>query len=131
MITRRALMAGAGVALAGSVLPRAREGAWTGIHSTASAGATVIVQGAGHALPARFAQQSAGDHAVVVQLEADPVRQWRGVQGGLLGARSTRLIGATSWPEFLLVRGLAEESGRRVRQQRSGATQGMIIWLVA
>jgi hypothetical protein len=124
-------MTSAGVALAGSVLPGPRESATTGIHSAAQAGVTVIVQGAGHALPAGFAKLSAGDRAVVVRLEADPVRQWRGVQAGLLGARSTRLIGATSWPEFLLVRGLAEASGRRVRHQRSDAAAGTIIWLIA
>jgi len=73
----------------------------------------------------------AGDNALVIQLEADPVRQWRAEQARLLAARSTRLLGVSSWPQFLLVRGLAEESGRRVRYQRTDATNGSITWLIA
>jgi len=75
----------------------------------------------------RLARQGAR----IVHLEADPVRMWRGALAPLLAARSTRLLGRTTWPQFLMVRGLAEESGRRVRHQQLDAADGAITWLIA
>jgi hypothetical protein len=116
-------MAGAGVALATSVLP--------GGTGERCAGATVVLHGGRDAHASLAARRFAGEGAQVVQLEADPVRQWRGAQGALLSARDTRLVGVTTWPQFLLVRGLAEESGRRVRHQRMDAAAGTISWLIS
>jgi hypothetical protein len=82
-------------------------------------------------MPHDVRQRLGASGASLVALEADPVRQWRGDQALLLGARATRLLGVTRWPAFLLVRGLAEESGRRVRYQRVDATTGAITWLIA
>jgi hypothetical protein len=99
--------------------------------SASPAANTVILQDGRHALPDVLRQRLAGNGALLVQLEPDPVRQWRSEFAALLGARTTRLLGVTRWPEFLLVRGLAEESGRRVRYQRMDAASGAIIWLIA
>ena len=129
---RRQVLAGAGVMLAGGVvLPRHAEVAGEGGTSPGPAGNTVILQDGRHALPEVLQRRLAGNGALLVQLQADPVRQWRGEFAALLAAHSTRLLGVTRWPEFLLVRGLAEESGRRVRYQRVDAASGAIIWLMA
>jgi hypothetical protein len=69
--------------------------------------------------------------ATCIALDADPVRMWRGSQAPLLADRNTRLAGATTWPQFLMVRGLAEESGRRVRAQRFDRTRSIVTWLIA
>jgi hypothetical protein len=128
--TRREVLAGAGFAFVSGALP--------GPASTAKAGAApeatralVVLQDPQLPLPADVQLQLASSGARVIDLEGDPVRMWRGEQAGLLAAVSTRLLGVTTWPRFLLVRGLAEESGRRVRQQRFDAASGAIIWLIA
>jgi hypothetical protein len=76
-------------------------------------------------------RQLGANGARVIALAADPVRMWRGEQAGLLGSRATRLLGVTTWPTFLMVRGLAEESGRRVREQRLDTVSGAMVWLIA
>jgi len=130
LVSRRELLAGAGMALTGALWP---------VRSTAAAGAawaqtgadTAVLQAHGHRLPAEVHRQLAACGARFIALEEDPVRQWRGAAAALLAARSTRLVGATRWPEFLLVRGLAEESGRRVRYQQRDCASGAILWLIA
>jgi hypothetical protein len=124
-------MAGAGAVLAGTVLHARRGSEEKGARSGGATDATVILQGERHAFPRDLAQRLAGGDARVIQLEADPVRQWRGPRSKLLAARGTRLFGITSWPQFLIVRGLAEESGRRVRYQRLDASNGTIRWVIA
>lgn len=81
------------------------------------------------------------DAAVIARLEAtgarfialtgDPVRQWRGAQRELLAHRETRLFGVTRWPDFLIVRGLAAESRRRVRHESLDPATGVMAWLIA
>lgn len=61
----------------------------------------------------------------------DPVRLWRGEAGALLRARGTRLMGMTRWADLLIVRGLAAESGRRLRFERLDRTTGVLTWLIA
>jgi hypothetical protein len=124
-------MAGGGAALVGSLvlMPRAGEAGHAG--PVAGSGATVVLQGGRRAASGAEWRRFAARDVRVIALEADPVRQWRGPQAALLAARSTRLLGATSWPEFLLVRGLAEESGRRVRYQRFDAVNATVIWQIA
>jgi hypothetical protein len=124
---RREVLAGAGMVLAGSVLP-----AYATAGGTAAASpATVVLLDKRHARPCGGVARLAGAQARVVHLEADPVRMWRGALGPLLSARTTRLLGMTTWPQFLIVRGLAEESGRRVRIQLVDAASGEISWLIA
>ncbi len=132
-ISRRAAMAGAGMAVAGGAFAAGSARASIGTDApVADAFAnTVILQDARHVLPAAMRRQLVTSEARVIELAADPVRQWRGESAVLLAARSTRLLGITSWPQFLMVRGLAEESGRRVRYQRLDAASGAIIWLIA
>ena len=130
-LTRREMLAGAGVVLTGTALFGSRERAKPDSQSIAGPGATVILQSGAHSLPRERMRRFAGDNALVIQLEADPVRQWRGTDGLLLAARSTRLLGVSTWPQFLIVRGLAEESGRRVRFQRSDGPTGTMTWLIA
>jgi hypothetical protein len=128
---RRQVLAGASAALAGSAfIPWSADTAGGGTAADA-AGTTVILQDPRHALPEDAIRRLGGNGARVIGLEADPVRQWRGEAATLLAARDTRLLGVTRWPQFLLVRGLAEESGRRVRHQQLDAMSGAITWLIA
>lgn len=98
---------------------------------TASQRATVVLQDRRLPVPADIAARLAGNGAKLLELEADPVRMWRGELAALLGSRETRLLGVTQWPQFLLVSGLAAESGRRVRYQRFDAAAGAFVWLIA
>jgi len=130
-ITRREVLAATAVLVSGGVASvLCTDSRQQGVSST-DRGATVILQDSRHRLPHDLTQRLGGVDARVIRLEADPVRQWRGPQAQLLAARDTRLLGATSWPQFLLVRGLAEESGRRVRYQRMDDSTGAITWLIA
>jgi hypothetical protein len=130
-MTRREVMAGAGIVTAGTLLLVGLERGKAGTDVFGETGATVLVQGGNHSLPRDLAEAAAGANVSVVQLESDPVRQWRGAQAQLLACRETRLMGVTSWPEFLIVRGLAEESGRRVRYQQTDPSNGAVRWLIA
>lgn len=127
--TRREVLAGAGLALAGPALA-GRADIGTGGQS-GGGGVTVVLQDTRVVLPDDVRRRLAANGACVIPLDEDPVRMWRGEQASLLGSRRTRLLGATLWPQFLLVRGLAEESGRRVRYQRLDAASGAIVWLIA
>jgi hypothetical protein len=82
-------------------------------------------------VPATAAMQGLqASPAMRLALDADPVRMWRGPHAAVLGNPCTMLAGTTTWPQFLIVRGLAEESGRRVRQQHFDAATGMVRWLI-
>lgn len=128
--SRRAMLAGAGCAVAGAAL--ARDTAVQGAAEEAGAPrATVVLQDRRVPLPAEIAARLAGNGAQLLELEPDPVRMWRGQWAPLLTRRDTRLLGVTQWPQFLLVSGLAAESGRRVRYQRFDAASGAFVWLIA
>jgi hypothetical protein len=133
--SRRAVLAGTGLTLAGTALSAAgNEPAIVADGETAGQTAsqvTVILQDRRFELPDDVRARLTGNGARVVPLEEDPVRMWRGELATLLAARETRLLGATRWPEFLMVSGLAAESGRRVRYQRLDAASGAIVWLIA
>ena len=130
LVRRRDMLAGAAMALAGAALP-ARGARAAGETSIAAGDATIVLQDRRFALPAGLQRQLDEHGARLVALEADPVRQWRGAGARLLAARGTRLAGVTRWPEFLIIRGLAEESGRRVRFQQFDAAAGAMVWLIA
>jgi hypothetical protein len=130
-MTRREAVTGAGLVLAGAVLPAARGTAAADVAAVSSQGATVILLGTRHAASHGMARHLGGDNARLIPLQADPVRQWRDPRAQLLAARDTRMFGVTTWPEFLMVRGLAEESGRRVRYQRADVASGAVCWLIA
>jgi hypothetical protein len=127
-ITRRQLLAGAGAALAAVPLAAPAHGAAADSSTEAS---TIVLQDRRYTLPQDVIQQLGGNGARVIALDADPVRQWRGEQATLLADRGARLLGVTTWPAFLMVRGLAEESGRRVRYHRLDVASGAIVWLMA
>ncbi len=129
--SRRDVLAGAGLALAGGLLPSLGTAAGQGAARAPGDDALVVLQDAHLPLPADVMQQLDVQGARVMALEDDPVRMWRGQHASLLAARATRLLGVTSWPKFLMVRGLAEESGRRLRYQRLDATSGAIVWMIA
>lgn len=126
---RRKLLAGAGLGFAGSALSTMATGPVSTVAGEAVP--TVILQDRRLELPDDVRRRLAGNGARIVVLAEDPVRMWRGELAPLLTARETRLLGVTSWPQFLMVRGLAEESGRRVRYQRFDAASGAIVWLIA
>jgi hypothetical protein len=67
----------------------------------------------------------------IVALTTDPVRLWRSDAGELLRRPETRLLGVTGWADFLMVRGLAAETRRHVRQQRHDPRTGTFTWLIA
>jgi hypothetical protein len=125
--TRRAVLAGAGMALMGSTLPAGAGGT----RHTAWHGDLVVLQDPRLPLPDEVRRQLGANGASVIALGPDPVRMWRGERATLLCSRTTRLLGVTTWPSFLMVRGLAEESGRRVREQRLDAASGAMVWLIA
>ncbi len=133
--SRRAVLAGTGLTLAGTALSSSATDAGAGVGRQAEGQAaptvTVILQDKRFELPEDVRTRLAGNGARVVPLEEDPVRMWRGELASLLAAPGTRLLGATRWPEFLMVRGLAAESGRRVRYERLDAESGALIWLIA
>lgn len=127
--TRRAVLAGAGCAATGAAL-----GSDQSVPVSAAPGLqrpTVVLQDRRLPVPADIAARLAGNGAQLLELEVDPVRMWRGAMAPLLAARGTRLLGVTQWPQFLLVSGLAAESGRRVRYQRHDAASGAFVWLIA
>ncbi|MET0279975.1 MAG: hypothetical protein ABW278_02465 [Steroidobacteraceae bacterium] len=125
-VSRRQVLAGAGL-MAGAVTLVPAD---TQALGAAPERAMVVLQDARLALPADLQVRLAANGARVMQLDADPVRMWRGGSAALLNDRATQLLGATQWPQFLLVRGLAAESGRRVRYQRFDAASGATIWLI-
>ncbi len=133
--SRRAVLAGTGLTLAGTALSSSATDTGSALGTQAGEQAepavTVILQDRRYELPEDVRTRLAGNGARVLQLEDDPVRMWRGESASLLAAPDTRLLGATRWPEFLMVRGLAAESGRRVRYERLDAASGAIIWLIA
>jgi hypothetical protein len=134
--SRRAVLAGTGLTLAGTALSSSAADAGIGAGTAATAAqapsqVTVILQDRRFELPEEVSTRLAGNGARVVPLEEDPVRMWRGELAPLLAAPGTRLLGATRWPEFLMVSGLAAESGRRVLYQRLDAASGAIVWLIA
>ncbi len=128
--TRRAVLTGGGLALAGVALPSLGSGDRPELPLD-DAGALVVLQDPHLPLPIDVQRQLGRHGTRIVSLEADPVRMWRGAAAPLLAAPATRLLGVTSWPNFLLVRGLAEESGRRVRYQRLDSGGGAMVWLIA
>jgi hypothetical protein len=130
-VTRRDVLAATAVLVSGGAVSALCIDSRQQGDFTTDLGATVILQASRYQLPHDLARRVGGNDACVIQLEADPVRQWRGPQAQRLAARDTRLLGVTSWPQFLLVRGLAEESGRRVRYQRMDDATGAITWLIA
>jgi hypothetical protein len=128
--TRREVLAGAALLLASGALPVRGGIARSGAAPAGGHDATVLLQDRRYALPDGVQRRLTRSGARLVALEADPVRQWRGADARLLAARGTRLVGITRWPEFLIVRGLAEESGRRVRHQQFDAVSGALVWLI-
>lgn len=66
-----------------------------------------------------------------VELEEDPVRQWRSESSALLADPATRLLGVTTWPQLLMVRGLAAESRRHVLQESIERNGEAVTWLIA
>ncbi|HWL61451.1 MAG TPA: hypothetical protein VNQ32_01520 [Steroidobacteraceae bacterium] len=91
---------------------------------------TVILQDRRVLLPEDLRARLGGSTRVL-QLEADPVRMWRGEHAPLLGDPTTRLVGITPWIEFVMIQGLAAESRRRVRYQRHDAGADAMVWLIA
>jgi len=69
--------------------------------------------------------------ARIVVLGDDPVRQWRNESATWLAQPHARLLGMTSWPDFLLLRGLAAESRRHVRFASALSDNGVLTWLIA
>ena len=69
--------------------------------------------------------------ARIVALGEDPVRQWRDESAVWLVRRDTRLLGITSWHDFLMLRCLAAESRRHVRFASAVSDEGVLTWLIA
>jgi hypothetical protein len=123
--------------LTGTGSMAASAAAWSSLATHASLQAersglhTVVLQDSRLQMPEDVRAQLAGNGSRILTLDGDVVRMWRGEQGPLLADRATQLLGATLWPAFLLVRGLAAESGRRVRYERFDAGSGATVWLIA
>jgi hypothetical protein len=127
---RRFLKAGVAIAGAGTL-------ATTGTSAQASAAllaasrASVVLHDPRLPIDAQVVTRLEAAGARFVPLSGDPVRLWRGAQRELLAHRDTRLFGVTRWPDFLIVRGLAAETRRRVRHESLDPATGVMIWLIA
>ena len=97
----------------------------------AASKASVVLHDPRLAMDAKIVASLEASGARFIALHGDPVRQWRGAQSGLLAHRDTRLFGVTRWPDFLIVRGLAAESRRRVRHEALDPATGVMTWLIA
>ncbi len=94
-------------------------------------GTTVVLQDRRLQLPAEVRARLDANGSRLLTLDADPVRMWRGEQAALLQDPATRLLGVTPWIEFVMIRGLAAETRRRVRYQRFDADSNAMVWLIA
>lgn len=103
----------------------------SGVVPSVNARPTVILQDRRVLLPEDLASRLGGNVVRVLQLEADPVRMWRGEHAALLADAGTRLVGITPWIEFVMIQGLAAETRRRVRYQRHDAGADAMVWLIA
>lgn len=135
---RREVLLGGAMALVAGALPAARAGTMAGTECIGADAQSAVARAATGVLlhdprvPAAEASRGLPwQPATCLALDADPVRMWRGPQAALLADPRTALAGTTTWPQFLIVRGLAEESGRRVRQQRFDATTAMVSWQIS
>lgn len=96
-----------------------------------SDGTTVVLQDRRLQLPDEVRARLDANGSLLLTLDPDPVRMWRGEHAALLQDSSTRLLGVTPWIEFVMVRGLAAETRRRVRYQRFDADSNAMVWLIA
>lgn len=62
-----------------------------------------------------FAVTLAGAQLQTVALTDDVVRQWRDGLGGAAGASGVPILGLSSWPDYLLVSGMALDVRKRVQ----------------
>jgi TAT (twin-arginine translocation) pathway signal sequence len=97
----------------------------------AASKATVVLHDPRLAIDPKVIASLESGGARFVALAGDPVRLWRGAQRELLAHRDTRLFGVTRWPDFLIVRGLAAETRRRVLHEALDPATGVMTWLIA
>jgi hypothetical protein len=122
---RSFLVAGAAVAGASSVTA-------AGESLLGEVGAnTVLLHDPRIRLPVELTQRLTASGARIVPIDGDVVRMWRGGIGQVLADPATRLLGITRWPDLLMVRGLAFETRRYLRQERFDAGSDSFIWLIA
>jgi hypothetical protein len=133
-LNRRELLAlsGGAMMLAAAAPTPADAAASTGAGALPeSDGTTVVLQDRRLQLPDEVRGRLAANGSRLLTLDPDPVRMWRGEHAALLQDASTRLLGVTPWIEFVMVRGLAAETRRRVRYQRFDADSNAMVWLIA
>jgi hypothetical protein len=117
-VERRTVMKAGGAIAAATLLP-------AGVQAAGNA-ATILFD---PALP-RAATLASAETGRQVALEGDRVRFWRARMRGVTGP----IAGFTSWSDYLLLRGLAEEQGLRLRREvdfSPSVTGTLIGWLVA
>lgn len=130
-IDRRAMLTVSGaLVMAAAGAGAAEGGSGTGRFAVPDSRPTVLLQHRRVLLPEDL-RTRLGSGTRVLQLEADPVRMWRGEHAALLGDAATRLVGITPWIEFVMIQGLAAESRRRVRYQRHDPGADAMVWLIA
>ncbi len=130
-LDRRAMLSVSGaLVMAAATAGGAETRTAPGTSSQATSRPTVILQDSRVLLPEDLRARLGGGTRVL-QLEADPVRMWRGEHAALLGDAATRLVGITPWIQFVMIQGLAAESRRRVRYQRHDAGADAMVWLIA
>lgn len=97
----------------------------------ASGRALVVLQDVRMQLDAEVVRRLFLSDVPIVSLTEDPVRLWRSDAGELLRKPETRLLGVTGWADYLIVRGLAAETRRHVRQERHDPHASTFTWLIA
>lgn len=128
---RRAMLTVSGALVMAAATAGGTEAREAGALSSIASRPTVILQDRRVLLPEGLPSRLGGNVVRVLQLEADPVRMWRGEHAALLADPRTRLVGVTPWIEFVMIQGLAAESHRRVHYQRHDAGADAMVWLIA
>jgi hypothetical protein len=128
-LQRSAALTGAGALGAAAAVTPVSAAASAALQSASKA--TVVLHDPRLAIDSKVVASLKARGVRIVALEGDPVRLWRGAQRELLAHRDTRLFGVTRWPDFLIVRGLAAETRRRVLHESLDPATGVMTWLIA
>ena len=127
--TRRQFVTGA--AMAGTLAAGAVVRGTTGSATEAAPRPSVVLHDRRIDIDPALRARLVADGSRFIELNDDPVRQWRGEIAALLAHPGARLFGITRWSDYLLLRGLAAESRRHVQHESKASGDGVLTWLIA
>lgn len=123
---RRRFLAGSAAAAGALGAPLAKASA-----IDMPAGVSVLLHDRRINLDETLVQRLAREGTRVIPLDDDPVQMWRGELGALLRDPGTKLFGVSRWADLIIVRGLAAETRRHLRQEKLDEEAGTFTWLIA